>query len=172
MLHRMKICSTAPLPWLNPAFSFLILWSTPPCILLIRISLSTLPGIGNSVTPLQFPHYSRFPFFGILHIRPSFHRSGSFSSCQIRSKRCLSSTQVVPISSVNSSAVIWSIPGAFPFLRVCTTLLIYSFVGGSVSVCSSPSTTSSSFSEFGGASLFKTLSKCPFHDAYLSFLLL
>ena len=129
-----QICLTMSLPSLNPACSFLSLWSTLPCILLIRIFPRTLLVIGSSITPLQFPHCCRFPFFRILHIRPSFYFSCSFSSCQVRSKRCVSSMQVRSVSAFNRSAVIWSIPGAFPFLKVCITLLISSSVGGYVVV--------------------------------------
>ena len=174
MLRRMKICSTVSLPGLNPACSFLSLWSTPPCILLIRIFPSTLLAIGNNVTPLQFPHCCRFPFFGILHISPCFHCSGTFSSCQIRSKRRLSSTQVLSVSTFSGSPVIWSLPGAFPFLRAFTTFLISFCLGGSVlmSNSSSSSSISSSIGGFGGASLFKTPSKCSFHLACISSLLL
>ena len=82
---------------------------------------STLLAIGSNVAPLQFPHCCRISFFGILHISPCFHCSGTFSSCQIRSNRRLSSTQVLSASAFNSYAVIWSFPGAFPFLRACTS---------------------------------------------------
>ena len=133
-----QICLTMSLPSLKPACSFLSLWSTLPCILLIRIFPSTLLVIGSSITPLQFLHCCRFPFFRILHIRPSFYFSCSFSSCQVRSKRCVSSMQVRSVSAFNSSAVIWSIPGAFPFLKVCITLLISSSVGGYVLMPSFP----------------------------------
>ena len=53
ILRKMLICSTVPLPGLKPACSFLSLWSTTSCILLIRIFPSTLLAIGSSFTLLS-----------------------------------------------------------------------------------------------------------------------
>ena len=71
-------------------------------------------------------------------------------------------------SAFSISAVIWSVPGAFPFLRAFIAALISSKVGASTEMSSSSTSMFSSSGGDSGVVLFRTSSKCSFHLASLA----
>ena len=114
----MKICSVVPLLDLNPACSLRCLSSIPIRIRSITIIPNILLTTGRRVTPRQFLHSLKFPFFGTLIMSPLFHLSGTFSRFQIVSVSSLTLSGVNSRSAFSSSAVVISSPGALPFLRL------------------------------------------------------
>ena len=164
-------CSRISSSGLNPACSFLSLWSTPPCILLISILPNTLLAVGSNVTRHQFPHCCRFPFFGISHISPvstapalSFPAKSGQMGAEFHTGAFCVSLQQFCCYLVDS----WCLPileGHCPldFLPVRSSVSLSS---------SSSSSIYSSVGGFGGVFQFKTSSKCSFHLACLSSLFL
>ena len=132
IFRQINICSTVPLPLLKPACSSLNLLLTPSFILSMSTLPNTLLGTDVKVIPLQFPHSVRSPFFGILTISPCFHVFGTFSCSQNFLNNLTSHFSVVFISAFNNSAVILSLPPAFPFFIFLSAVLISAFVIGSV----------------------------------------
>ena len=95
--------------------------------------MSTLPNILlGTVIPLQFPHSVRSAFFGILTISPCFHVFGTFSCSQNVLNNLTSHFSVVFMSAFNHSAVISSLPPAFPFFIFLSAVLMSAFIIGSV----------------------------------------
>ena len=131
IFRKINICSTVPLPLLKPACSSLNLLLTPSLIL----SMSTLPNtlLGTDYfTRNKFPHSVRSPFFGILTISPCFHVFDTYSCSQNVLNNLTSHFSVVFMSAFNNSAVISSLPPAFPFFIFLSAVLISAFVIGSV----------------------------------------
>ena len=134
IFRKINICSTMSLPLLKSACSSLNLLLVPSLIL----SMSTLPnsllGTDVKVIPLQFPHFVRSPFFGILTISLCFRVFGTFSCSQNVLNKLTRHFSVVFMSAFNNSTVISSLPPAFPFLIFLSAVLISAFVIGSVLV--------------------------------------
>ncbi len=122
IFQRVLLCmlSKAFSPFLNPACSFPNSASVPLAILLIRILPLTLAIVDIRVIILQFPQVVRSPFLGELGIELS--------------APVLWNSFLFPYTS----AVMLSIPGAFPLYMSPRALLISSFVFAPVLICHSP----------------------------------
>ena len=105
---------------------------TPSLILSMSTLPNTLLGTDVKVIPLQFPHSVRSPFFSILTISPCFHVFGTFSCSLIILNNFASHFSVVRMSAFNNSAIISSLPPAFPFFIFLSAVLTSAIVIGSV----------------------------------------
>ena len=134
LLSKMKICSVVPLPDSNPACSLRSLQS-----ILVRMrSITILSNIflttGGIVTPRQFLHSFKLPFFGILIMSPLFYLSRTLSRLRIVPISSFTLSVVNSRSAFKSFAVIISSPRALPFMIVFIALLISALLTGPVSM--------------------------------------
>ncbi len=149
MLRRVKIWSIHPLSFRNPACSSLSCLSIASDILCTMILARILLEMDKRVMPRQLLQLLRATFYGIFTMTPLVQSSGTFFSLHMAVKSGVSALAASSGSSLNSSALRLSCPGAFPFLRDLMEEMISSISGGSVSTSRSTSASCISASKGG-----------------------
>ena len=122
-----NIWSEHNLPFLNPAWFFLSIWSMAHEILFRTILHKILLVTDKSIIPLQFLQFVRSSFLGNLTMSPTLQSLGGVSDFHIFWRMVVSTRS----SAFSSSRCIPSIPGALPFLIFLIASLNSCSEGGS-----------------------------------------
>ena len=117
MLGRMKI------------WSIHSCWSTVSAVRGMTILTSILLGTDSKLIPRQLLQLLRTSFFGISTMTPSVQSSDNLFPSQTSVMSGLSRSAASCGSLWNTSALILSFPGEFPFLRDLVAAMISSFLG-------------------------------------------
>ena len=147
--RSINTCTVIPLPFLCPDSSFLNLSSTPLLIVSIIILHSISLTTESKVMPLQFVQCLVFPFFATCSLMISPHlklfQIFSYSNIlMIPSVDVFSLLKTLCHSAFCNSAVMESIPSAFPFCSLFIAALTLPSVGSFTAISSTVSQMSSS----------------------------